>query len=166
MAFTVRIEGRQRLAQAMTRYRRAAENGLGMALVEEGRKIVRASRPFIPVDTGNLHDSGAVDDRPHRRGAEVFVTAGFGGPAGIGNVDGSTNTPGRVRANGEIHPGDVDYAKEVHDIGPWGNPPPYPYLRQGLANWRNGASAHIAAEIRRWSRSGIGPASKASDIPF
>jgi hypothetical protein len=166
MAFKAVLQGRQKLISAMSRYRQTAERGLGQALIDEGRAIVRASRPFMPIDTGNLHDSGAVSDTPSHRGSQVFVVAGFGGPAGFGNVDGLTNTPGRVRANGEIHPGDVGYAVEVHNVGPWGAPPPYPYLRQGLANARGSAGARIVNEVRRHTRGGIGPVQNMQDIPF
>ena len=58
------------------------QKALTRALVEEAEDLMADSKQVVPVDTGNLRDSGTV--LPPKRGVglmDVSVEAGYGGPA-------------------------------------------------------------------------------------
>jgi hypothetical protein len=60
---------------------KAVEEG-GKALYRMGEQIMAESKRRVPVDTGNLRDSGHVQN-PVRQDQSVTVVLGYGGP-GIG----------------------------------------------------------------------------------
>jgi hypothetical protein len=84
------------------------------SLYRSAEKIMTTSKEsYVPVDTGNLRESGHVA-LPQVKKNEVIQVLGFGGPAGTGNYANQTNAK------------DVGYAIVVHEdpdavhpVGQW-----------------------------------------------
>ena len=72
------------------------------ALYQVAEQEMTESKKRVPVDLGNLKNSGHVQ-HPVRDAEGISVQMGFGGPAGSGNVGGQTNKD------------DVGYAIVVHE---------------------------------------------------
>jgi len=69
---------------------------------EWAEEVMTAAKRVVPVDLGNLMNSGHVQG-PNLKAATLEVLLGFGGPAGAGNHGGQTNKQ------------DVGYAEKVHE---------------------------------------------------
>jgi hypothetical protein len=72
------------------------------ALYQVAEQEMTESKKRVPVDLGNLKNSGHVQ-HPERDAEGISLKMGFGGPAGAGNVGGETNKE------------DVGYAIVVHE---------------------------------------------------
>lgn len=70
----------ERLAANLRRIMAEQPKVLGAALYQEGEAIMAESKQLVPVDLGNLRDSGHVQ-QPVITGDSVTVKLGYGGPA-------------------------------------------------------------------------------------
>ncbi len=85
----------------MRRHPEIVRRVIARTLREEAEFTVTDAKEIVPVDTGNLRASGHVQG-PERRNFRIWVTMGFGGPAGSGN-------------QGEANTRPVGYAVYVHE---------------------------------------------------
>lgn len=99
----IELSGMDLVAENMTRFMDKVPEACGEALHEfAAERIMPLARERVPVLTGELMASSHLE-QPTHHGNEVHVTMGFGGPPGIGNLEGETNAV------------DVDYAVYVHE---------------------------------------------------
>ncbi len=100
--FSITVKGQKELVRKLQRLaKRIGPEAIAPAMFEEAEKIMTRSKlEFVPVDTGNLRNSGHVVPEVTKR--DVTMTLGFGGPAGIGNT-------------GRSNDDEVGYAIVVHE---------------------------------------------------
>lgn len=67
--FTLTLEGLPQLTQALQRLAVQAQRSLVLAVQAEAERILEASIPLVPVDTGLLVSSGMVEAQP--TGADI-----------------------------------------------------------------------------------------------
>lgn len=89
-----RFEGSRRMQRRIRSLAAASGDAAALSLRLEGEFIMTRAKQAssgkgVPVDLGALRSSGHVQD-VERRGKDLSVTMGFGGPAGAGNL-GETN---------------------------------------------------------------------------
>jgi len=78
---SIRIRGDKELIRTLRKIRKQSPKALGAALFQEGEKIMRDSKEsFVPVDLGNLKNSGHTEP-PSIKMNGVTVTLGYGGAA-------------------------------------------------------------------------------------
>jgi len=124
---TLDLQGMAEVTQRLQRLARPPTHVLGDALHREGMRIMQESLPLVPVDTGLLRSTAAVD-QPVEEGPMVSVTLSYGGQ------------------------GQAPYAAAVH----WIPDPPvhHPhgqshYLQQPLFAATAGFTQRIAADIQQ-----------------
>lgn len=76
----IEIDGVDLLRRRLAELGPRADLGMSAALVEEGERIMKKSRPEVPTDLGTLKGSGHVS-LPQRTASGVEVTFGYGGAA-------------------------------------------------------------------------------------
>jgi len=87
----IRITGLRQTDAALSRLGRKGPKTLASALFQVAEEVIgKAKQDFVPVDLGHLRNSGFVE-LPKISGAKVTVEAGFGGPAGKGNIGSTSN---------------------------------------------------------------------------
>lgn len=87
----IRITGLRQTDAELNRLGKKAPKVLSSALFQVAEEIIGKSKEnFVPVDFGHLRNSGFVE-LPKISGGKVTVEAGFGGPAGKGNVGSTSN---------------------------------------------------------------------------
>lgn len=89
--FSVEFEGLDKAIRDLGAFTNKIMLALESALFVEGEQTITEAKMLTPVDEGVLINSGFVM-LPKRDGDDVFVDIGFGGPAGIGNHAGETNS--------------------------------------------------------------------------
>jgi hypothetical protein len=113
----------------------AMRRAIAPAVYMEAEETMSASKPRVPVDHGNLVNSGHVQN-PQFEGDSVSVEFGYGGVAGSGN-------------QGETNVLDVGYAVPVHENlekhHPHGQAK---YLEQPLRERESGMSERLAGRIQ------------------
>lgn len=96
-----KTQGLKNLSRQLKEKPEKVLHALEKSMYQEMEGIITQAKELTPVDTGALRSSGFVR-LPERAGSTVNVVAGFGGPAGSGNV-------------GETNRKDVGYAVRVHE---------------------------------------------------
>ena len=86
----VKVTGADKVQQTILALARKVPMAVGLALRDEAELTMMDAKRLAPVVTGALKSSGHVMPAEHS-GGEIRVTMGFGGPTGIGNIDGDTN---------------------------------------------------------------------------
>jgi hypothetical protein len=142
MAASFEIKGAKAMQRKIERIARDFPNRVERALRVEAevevmtpaKKSIRGGEG-VPVDIGPLRSSGHVKD-VERRGKELSVAMGFGGPAGAGNL-------------GETNKEYVGYAiiqhenpNFAHKVGSW------KYLETPLMRAIPGMAQRIADEVK------------------
>lgn len=77
---SIRITGVKEAQAELRRIARLAPDLMEQALRVEAQKMLDASRPLVPVDTGVLMASGLIEP-PQNNGGKVRVVFGYGGSA-------------------------------------------------------------------------------------
>lgn len=77
---TAEIKGVKSIRDLLKRHREKAISALKKELYQEGQGIMTQSKELVPVDTGNLRDSGTVQ-LPRQEGSAIVQEMGYGGPA-------------------------------------------------------------------------------------
>jgi hypothetical protein len=81
MRITADVSELSELKKVLARWFDEAPDELGAFLYKEAKKIMGESKKhYVPVDLGNLKNSGHVSP-PENDGAGIVVIVGFGGPA-------------------------------------------------------------------------------------
>lgn len=84
MAEGIRIEttvtGSDKILELFRRHKEKAIAALKRELYQEANGIMTQSKELVPVDTGNLRDSGTVQ-LPRQESTAVVQELGYGGPA-------------------------------------------------------------------------------------
>ncbi len=84
MAEGIRIEasitGLSKIQALLRKHREKAVQALKREMYQEAQGIMTQSKELVPVDTGNLRDSGTVQ-LPREEGGAIVQELGFGGPA-------------------------------------------------------------------------------------
>lgn len=126
------LSGVQELMASLDGVRNRAEANVPKILYRVGEQIMIEAKKQTPVDTGNLRASGHVK-LPKWENTWVYVTLGFGGPAGTG--------AGQTK--------DVGYAVYVHEnltarhkVGS------AKFLERPMLAWASKLEAKIAADLR------------------
>ena len=78
MADSFSLEGIESVARALAALPGQADVALAKALYEEGLRIMATSQPLVPVDTGLLRSTGAVETE-NTAGPEAVVKLSYGG---------------------------------------------------------------------------------------
>ncbi len=100
----VKVVNLPKVEKALKRLGQKGPRLLGQAFFIVGEEIIgEAKEKHVPVDTSALKNSGFVEPPVMKAGGSVFVEAGFGGPAGKGNLPPTSNSK------------DVGYALIVHE---------------------------------------------------
>lgn len=134
--FSVEFEGLEKAMAELGGFTDKIILALESALFVEGEQTIAAAKRLTPVDDGILINSGFVM-LPERDGDEVIVDIGFGGPAGIGNHAGETNSE------------DVGYAIIQHeDLTFFHTVGSAKFLEIPLNERKTGYSERIAKRIR------------------
>ena len=90
--FTLELSGISQLQQAFQRLAMQAQQALVLALQAEAERILEESLPLVPVDTGLLLASGAVEQQP--QGADIrYGGHGIAFYAALVHEDASMNHP-------------------------------------------------------------------------
>jgi hypothetical protein len=79
-AFEVKVKGLKETQADMKRLGPRAGKALAPQIVQEAENIIGDGKEEVPVDTGNLRETGHVQ-HPIVTETNVSVQAGFGGPA-------------------------------------------------------------------------------------
>jgi hypothetical protein len=95
--------GTEEMTRGIERLTKGVPSRLGSALANVAEEICTSAKKLTPVDTGNLRSSIHVERPPKITARAVEVRFGAGGPAGVGNIGGETNT--------EV----VSYAYVIHE---------------------------------------------------
>lgn len=77
---THEITGLERVRSMLRKHKEQAVQALKRELYQEANGIMTQSKELVPVDTGNLRDSGTVQ-LPRQEGTVIVQELGFGGPA-------------------------------------------------------------------------------------
>ena len=82
MADTSKLLGAERMRRTFRRLRSSSVlmRPVAAMLFQEGERIMAQSKKQVPVDTGNLKNTGIVEP-PEIQGLEASVLLGYGGPA-------------------------------------------------------------------------------------
>jgi hypothetical protein len=100
----VKVIGLKKVERELKRLGKRGPKLLGSAFFQIAEEIIGESKEaHVPVDTSALKNSGFVEMPQTTSGGGVFVEAGFGGPAGKGNLPPTSNKK------------DVGYALIVHE---------------------------------------------------
>lgn len=81
------------VTQILQQYGARASVSLGTQLYKEGLGIMASSQGLVPVDTAALKSSGYVSE-PERKGDQIEVVIGYGGPAAKINSKTGESTDG------------------------------------------------------------------------
>lgn len=153
MAFVnIKVTGTAKLNRVLQRMGAKAPKVLGSALFQEGESIISESKEkFVPVVTNALRSSGFVELPKTRGRGGVFVEAGFGGPAGKGNVKRGSNSKKvgyalvvhenqRAGKTGGTSPKGKSY-KKWSRVGQW------KYLEKPFNRAKSGMDKRLAARV-------------------
>lgn len=80
MSMTIEISGVPELLARLAVAPEVAVQAMASALYSEAQSILSDSQPLVPVETGTLRSSGAVE-LPAIAGTEIEVVIGYGGAA-------------------------------------------------------------------------------------
>jgi hypothetical protein len=122
------------VTQILEKYGARAGASLGTQLYKEGQGILASSQGLVPVDTTALKSSGYVTE-PERKGDQLEVLIGYGGPAAQINIKTGESTDGYalyVHENLEAH----------HPVGT------AKYLEMPFDQAKRGMGGRIAAGMR------------------
>lgn len=127
---------------------RRAPHALARGLYREGERIMAASKPLVPVDTGALRSTGYVA-LPKIDGSRVSLEIGYGGPAGGNQQTGPFISP---RSGRTVLPGQpVGYAVVVHeDLTARHTVGQAKYLEKPFLEARRGQAERIARDARSY----------------
>lgn len=78
--FEARVTGSDRIVRMLRAHSEKAVAALKKELYREAEEIMAESKPLVPVDTGNLRDSGVVK-LPVQEGGAIVQELGYGGAA-------------------------------------------------------------------------------------
>ncbi len=149
----IRVTGLRETFAELDRLGKKAPKVLSSALFQVAEEVIGKSKEdFVPVDLGHLRNSGFVE-LPKISGGKVTVEAGFGGPAGKGNVGSTSNrisvgyaiiTHENVRSGktGGVSPKGKKY-KTWSKVGQW------KYLEQPFNDAQRNMDRRLAGLIRR-----------------
>lgn len=139
-AVTVKVSGVDRFERLLQQYGDKVAGALATALYEEGKMLLTDSKEnYVPVDTGNLQDSGHVTE-PRLDGSTLVVDVGYGGYAAPYAL--SVHENPRSGKTGGVGPSGQIY-KHWAAVGGW------KYLELPFKEAKKGMSQRLAERARR-----------------